>query len=225
VAIGQRSAGGGHAAIWTSRDGLRWTQVPDQAALDRFCARAITGGAAGLVAVGSDCHSPNAASAVIIRSMDGLHWRRVPGQSAFSGNAALTSVIRGNPADGQPAYLALGYHRPSGARMRAAIWTSPDGARWRQVLTYSGAVGWLVATESGYRAVGLPGSRSWDSTDSKSWRVRLDAPSPRNPTGNQTWSSLDAASNGSSVVVVGAYEWLDDASRTEYGGLVWYQTP
>jgi hypothetical protein len=219
VAIGQRSAGGGHAAVWRSRDGLRWTQVPDQAALDRFCAEAITGGPAGFVAVGDDCHSLNAASAVIIRSTDGLHWRRAPSQSAFAGNAAITSVLRGGPG-----YIAAGAHRPAGGRWGSYIWTSQDGTKWRRVLGDSVSAWRLVETDVGVMLVGWPGSRSWESTDGRSWKVRLAGPWPQNVTG-LTWGATDAASNGSTVVIVGSYESLDGGTRTEFGGLAWQQTP
>ena len=219
VAIGQLSAGNPRAVAWTSTDGLRWKQVPDQAAFDHLCARAVTGGPSGFVAVGSDCHSLNASSAVVITSTDGLRWRRAPGQSAFAGNAAITSVIRGGPG-----YIAAGGHRPSGGRWRTAIWTSEDGKKWRQVLFVSGRIGWLVETDLGFEAVGEPRDRSWISTDGKSWGVLFPGLAPESMNGH-TWSAVDAASNGSTVVIVGSYEWLDGASRTEYGGLVWQQTP
>jgi hypothetical protein len=228
VAIGQRSAGSSRAAVWTSTDGLRWRQAPDQTALGHFCARSIAGRPSGFVAVGTDCHSPNAASAVIITSRDGRTWRRAPAQRAFSGNAVPMSVIRGGAG-----FIAGGNYRRVGGRWGTALWTSADGATWRRVGFFSPAGGarWIVRTAGGFVAVGPP-SRAFDSRDGISWSSAsaYRMPVPDNILG-RSWDVGDAAGGGSSVIIVGSYSESDGASSSvgtspiEYGGLVWMGAP
>ena len=141
---------------------------------------------------------------------------------------ALTSVIRGGAG-----FIAGGDYRRVGGRWGSAIWTSPDGATWRRVASFSptGGARWIVRTPGGFVAVGPP-SRAFDSRDGISWSSASPyrMPVPDNILG-RSWDVRDAAGSGSSVVIVGTYSESDGVSSAvgtspiEHGGLVWRGAP
>jgi hypothetical protein len=148
----------GNAAVWTSPDGLTWSRVAHDEALfggeSRQRMLSVTGGGAGLVAVGSDGHGhldeanridELAADAAVWTSVDGLTWSRVAHDEAVFGGPGeqrMDGVTVGGP--GLVAVGSATHLRPSDDNVpadergfeiyEAAVWTSPDGLTWSRGL-------------------------------------------------------------------------------------------
>ena len=138
-----------HAAVWTSPDGITWSRVShDKALQSASCSppsgscfdgavglgmSSVTVGGPGLVAVGDAGH-PDSENGVVWTSVDGISWSRVPyNEAVFGGGAGMSSVTVGGPG-----LVAVGaYGSPDGGD--AAVWTSVDGITWSRV-PYSEAV-------------------------------------------------------------------------------------
>ena len=110
-------------ALWTSPDGVTWTQVPRDEAVfgDMTSVAAVTAGGPGLVAVGADIGEP--IDAAVWTSPDGLTWTRVPHDEAVFGDAWMSDVTVGGPG-----LVAVGTGDEGDA-----IWTSPDGVTWTRL--------------------------------------------------------------------------------------------
>ncbi len=87
----------GHAAAFTSLDGLAWTTVPDQPALDGAAMRGVDCSSAGCVAVGSTGPGTGSAAAAW-RSADGISWSRVDGIATL-GSIGMRKVVRSPGGD------------------------------------------------------------------------------------------------------------------------------
>ena len=84
VAVGGWSGGVGHpsgpeGAVWTSVDGLTWSQVPSDPVFDGASLQAVVAGGPGLVAVGQDHEGAQAWF-----SIDGREWSVGVGAAAAS---------------------------------------------------------------------------------------------------------------------------------------------
>lgn len=135
-----------HPTIWTSTNGMTWTEVPLGADVFPVASEilSLAAGRGGFVAVGRPY--PDTGPAVWT-SPDGLRWRRAPSdQDAFVSRAPkaqdpndylefdLQSV-----AAGPGGYVAVGgdarciYNVWVCMPAQAAVWTSEDGKVWKRV--------------------------------------------------------------------------------------------
>jgi|GEM_PF-1096643 len=149
VAVGRDGPavdGEGHAAAWTSADGLTWSRVPHDESVfggpgeQRMLS--VTVGGPGLVAVGFETPvGLLGRDAAVWTSIDGLDWSRVPHDVDVLGgeSAQMVSVTAGGPglvavgSDGLSTFAnsAEPFDEPSVA---AAVWTSVDGLEWSRVI-------------------------------------------------------------------------------------------
>jgi hypothetical protein len=136
VAVGSTDSEDGlSAAVWTSVDGIAWSQVLDvEEVFSGAGMEAVTSGGPGLVAVGrsyftrADGTDGNAAA--VWTSTDGNVWSRVPqDEEAFGGprNLGMHSVTAGGPG-----LVAVGSSDPHNGE-DTAVWTSVDGIVWSRV--------------------------------------------------------------------------------------------
>lgn len=159
--------------------------------------------------------------AQVRRSADGQTWAPVT-SAAFDFSEIFTLSgpeigmwdIAGAPAG----FVAIGYDGPS-SPLRAAVWTSPDGALWeRQDLgavfanarinaIAAGGPGWVIVG-SVHEADG-PRGAAWTSPDGRSWTRVADGPvfdvGGYIDTGEEPGSGSlrDVVANGDVVVAVG----------------------
>lgn len=165
------SGGKWHAAIWYSSDGIAWSRarVPATPAGSGINAIAANGDAA--IAIGSN---DNGASPFVWRSDDGgRSWTIAARGEGLFGPAAV-QMGRPSPselmhADGQ--WIAAG----AGSDGYGAVWTSPDGAQWKQVLDAkpgnpATGVGSVNVVDNGDgRLLAYSGRAVWYSSDGSSW--------------------------------------------------------
>jgi hypothetical protein len=132
-----------HAAVWTSPDGITWSRVSHDKALQSASCwppsgscfdgavglgmSSVTVGGPGLVAVGDAGH-PDSENGVVWTSVDGITWSRVPyNEAVFGGGAEMSSVTVGGPG-----LVAVGdAGHPDGEN--GVVWTSVDGITWSRV--------------------------------------------------------------------------------------------
>jgi hypothetical protein len=121
------------AAVWTSTDGLNWSEVPAAGAVfggpNIQEMRSVALGGPGLVAVGND-YAEVAVNGAVWTSADGLTWTRVPHDAAVFGGAG-NQEMRGVAA-GTPGLAAVG-RDDTGEAGDAAVWASADGLTWWRV--------------------------------------------------------------------------------------------
>lgn len=126
----------GHAAVWTSTDGTKWSRIPhDEALFGGTGAQTMTSvvaGGPGLVAVGWNREAPWDADAAVWTSSDGITWSRVPhDEGVFGGESyqAMSAVSVGGPG-----LVAVGEDRSRDVDDGdPAVWTSVDGIGWSRV--------------------------------------------------------------------------------------------
>lgn len=123
--------------VWTSSDGASWAKLerspalevgtftwesgPGQGLLD------VAAGPGGFVAIGY-----GVGGAAAWYSLDGLVWSLAPADGAF--DAARIHGVASTPAGWAiVGVVHEGADNLQTGRPRAAIWTSPDGARWQRV--------------------------------------------------------------------------------------------
>ncbi|HTS14879.1 MAG TPA: hypothetical protein VMH24_04370 [Candidatus Sulfotelmatobacter sp.] len=153
VAIGY--ADGGHT-VWTSPDGLAWTQLNDEVAFPTEAAepRAIAATTDGYLAVGRVGDE-----AAAWTSPDGLHWTV---HGPFPGG---NGVVLNGLAHGAAGWVTIGFGPqadvpPSEYEAPAAGWTSTDGVTWQAgppSAAISGLYGDVVAVPGGFVAAGTIG--------------------------------------------------------------------
>ncbi len=103
VAVGLDGPGFDRAEVWTSPDGITWSQVRHDEAIfggegDQLMS-SVTAGGPGLVAVGLDGSGGDFDAALWISS-DGITWSRVPDDEAALGGEdeqQMASVTVGGP--------------------------------------------------------------------------------------------------------------------------------
>ena len=129
VAVGHDDAGGNrNAAVWTSSDGRRWTQVSGTSlgttGEQRMDAVATTGD--DVVAVGSERIGGDVDAAVWRSSDRGTSWDRVEGAASGlheAGDQAMQVVVAAAPG-----VVAAGFDTSPDGDLDAAVWTSKDGS-------------------------------------------------------------------------------------------------
>lgn len=193
VAVGGETKNAGtaedNAAVWTSTDGIAWTQVThNEEAFGGVGARMmedVTAGGPGLVAVGLRFDEPGkrGLNAAVWTSVDGITWSAVPHSQVSpdshdpdefgNGKTWMHSVTAGGPG-----LIAVGADAWS-----AAVWTSVDGISWTRVPhdpdVFGHARSWetnsamyeIVDVGSGLVAVGDLDGRGtvWTSPDGVTW--------------------------------------------------------
>jgi hypothetical protein len=121
------------AAVWTSTDGLSWSEVPADGAVfggpSSQEMRSVAIGGPGLVAVGND-YAEVAANGAVWTSPDGLAWTRVPHDPAVFGGPGNQEML--GVSAGSPGLAAVG-RDDSGEAGDAAVWASADGLNWARV--------------------------------------------------------------------------------------------
>ncbi len=132
VGVGQR---GDQGAVWTSRDGVEWTLVPDlpteesgEFALTRLTS--VADGPAGLVVIGAwstiDFSTPR-----VWYSADRQHWASVYGPSDASlGEFASMNAVAYYGMPEASGYLTVGFVSDDGYTSRPQVWESADGRDW-----------------------------------------------------------------------------------------------
>lgn len=135
------------AVVWTSADGMTWTDVP----LDRdvfplgSSFSSVTGGPDGFIAIGDEAGGdPAAIPATMLTSPDGRRWSRVgsdddPFRSTQPEPDARRVVLSSITA-GIGGYVAVGAAGPCTGvgvcnQTEAVVWTSRDGRSWLRVPT------------------------------------------------------------------------------------------
>lgn len=214
------------ATTWAS-DGGAWTQAPAQADLRvSYAAGAMTSVTpfdGGFVAGGyRDDPLHATASAATWRSHDGLTWTADDARGAFAGGR-----IWGLSANGR-AIVAVGTNGdPNYGPATAWRWTQATGwQRARIGPDSSGAMRAVVATATGFVAVGLnghdDGARAWISPDGLAWTAVPDQPSFHYYTFGMRMQSLVVGPTG---LVAGG--WRSDAAKgsgvtwTSKDGITW----
>jgi hypothetical protein len=245
VAVGSQSGDGSaddRAAVWTSVDGIAWSQVPhDEATFGGADMRSVAAGGPGLVAVGWDGHPQgDKSNAVVWTSPDGIAWSRVPHDEAIFGNT--TGAWMWSVAAGGPGLVAVGDTDDG-----AAVWTSVDGLTWSRA-NHSEALSGYTAMRSvtaggpGLVAVGTEwedgytnsDAAVWTSVDGLTWsRVPHDEAIFGGPI-DQAMTSVTAGGVG--LVAVG-FDGVNGFSRTRVGdeldaavwtsvdGITWSRAP
>lgn len=237
VGVGYDFSGGdGDAAVWTSADGLAWSQVPADEAVfggagDQVMA-ALAAGGPGLVAAGYDSAGGDRDAAVWV-SADGLAWDRVPGDEGVFGGGAdqmIWSVTAGGPG-----LVAVG-HDSSGGDRDGAVWVSADGLVWSRVPADEAVFGggahqiiWsVIAGGPGLVAVGDDVSGGdgdaavWTSPDGLAWSR---APAEAAVLGGAADQSMQAVVIGGPGLVAVGFDFAggdqDGAAWVSADGLVW----
>ncbi len=228
------------AAVWTSRDGIRWSRVANGRGtlgngqdLDQVM-NAVTETPSGLlVAVGRD-----RAAGAVWTSADGSRWRRI--RSAALVQAGATLELYDVVSSGS-VLVAVGRRgNPKGNLNEAAVWLSTDeGGSWRRVKSpvfeqrSGGASGGrgqqmrsVATVPFGFVAVGGdhpsgPAGPStaavWTSLDGEVW-TPVSGPSFG---GSGNYSMQSVASAGSDVVAVGDAPAPYDRRSQKQDAAVW----
>lgn len=131
VALG--SKGLGRFEVWTSPDGMNWSEVPQDAQSEQAADVAdIVAGGPGLVAVGS-VGVPAAGGVddgvpAIWTSSDGLQWERVPNEPSVLGDSGGIFAV----AAGNGILVAVGesWFGATDDDLLNVVWTSTDGRDW-----------------------------------------------------------------------------------------------
>ncbi len=156
----------GERAVWTSPDGLSWTQVGDGG----FSAEAPGDATIELLAVGPGLVAVATGDGVepaVWTSPDGVSWTRVADDPAASAYVAMSGLTEGGPG-----LVAVG-----AAGGGAAVWTSPDGLSWTRVpendaVFSDAAMSAVVTGGPGLVAVGHTAddrAAVWTSPDGLTW--------------------------------------------------------
>ena len=206
------------ALVWTSSNGLAWTEVPSQRALHGGFMNAVAHGDDGFVAVGESFES---AGAAIWTSPDGLAWTRASDDPTFVGPAGpdhgtdMTGVaVRGG------AIAVVGSAALEDDSTLVLTWSSSSGGPWSRADAEWVADPWprVVATPDGFLAIwsgGCPGG-IWASSDGRAWRC--DA----SDAGFNGFGSVAAAASETLEVAVGGT--FDETGSFGLPGAVSYRT-
>jgi len=135
VAAGTDASGGDiDAALWTSPDGITWTRVPhDEAIFGGPGDQSIFGVAAGdsgVIAVGMD-DMGGYGDAAVWTSPNGLTWVRIPNADGVFGGPGHEMMSGVTISDFGLVAVGSAWFGPE--QIRAAVWTSKDGATWTRV--------------------------------------------------------------------------------------------
>ena len=162
--------------VWTSPDGLHWTEVPHQASLDHAGMTSVTRAGAGFVAVGlAGNHG------AVWTSPDGRVWSRVPDAPLFhapSGTDQTFGASMTGVTTATGTIVAVGVVGTQDGVGSALAWWSADGRHWSRATGTRFRYGQLFdvnAVPGGFLAVGPSGGRSclggiWSSADGRAWQ-------------------------------------------------------
>ena len=174
------------ALVWKSRDGLAWTRVADQPALEGAGMDSIVRTDGGFVAGGIETHH-----AAVWTSADGRTWSRVADAPLFHPQpvfhpqpatepwtaVAMSPIVAGH---GVVVGFATASGVGDGGAPTAVAWWSEDGRTWAAVPVPDASpddVHSLALTTDGFLATGstAPGNRwhpiVWRSIDGRSWET------------------------------------------------------
>lgn len=183
---GWLAAGGsdGDAAVWSSPDGVNWTQIQSESfhsETHRFIIFDVASDGNTIVAVGgSDALDHREERPVIWTSTDGTQWSRVTDETGTF-DIPVGDGIQMVTA-GPEGYVAIGQERisESGDPGYGAVWFSPDGLTWQRSRLGDQTAGtaipaWPVAGTDGYVLLtnswteAGPSPQLWTSTDGTTW--------------------------------------------------------
>jgi hypothetical protein len=113
-------------AVWTSRDGARWSRVPRQSAPTGLRGEALALKDGLLVAF-----ARTGSGVEIWTSQDGTRWQHRPGASAPFAVNGLRQIRIGTVINGGPGLIAFGSAETSSGLEPIGVWLSADGVRWQ----------------------------------------------------------------------------------------------
>jgi hypothetical protein len=206
------------ALVWTSSDGLVWTQVPDQAAFKDGWMNAVAGLDAGFVAGGESI------GAATWTSADGLVWSRVPDDPAFEGPAGPDYGTGATALAVRNGVIAMvGWTSLADDSTAAIAWRTTPGGPWSRVDVAGETNGEmsLTTTPDGFEATGWFGDcigGIWASADGRDWRC--DASDP----GFAGFGPVAAAASDTVEVVVGTTNHGEEDTSPPPTTTVWYRT-
>ncbi|HKF84666.1 MAG TPA: hypothetical protein VKB30_02705 [Candidatus Limnocylindrales bacterium] len=163
------------AVAYRSADGRSWTPEPGFAGQEGSVAVGVAAAGGRIVVVGRR----GAAAAAWVR--DGGAWQAAPAEAALEAPAGGTAEMRAVVAwrDG---WVAVGSLDTDASHRDAAIWTSPDGLRWRRAgsdtdFTRSAAHGItasadrlvVVGSRTGAAGGEATAGAAWTSDDGERW--------------------------------------------------------
>ena len=224
--------------LWTSPDGVSWTQVADISTFKGATIEGVTAGSQGLVAVGDTGWNKTA----IWVSATGAAWQRLTLPAAGFKDAHFSSVsatswgyVAGGAVGGQAPVCCVSL--PSTGV--AAAWWSTDGQTWtRASVQRTGGVGSdlgaIAVGAQGMVAVGSAsggksGSTAWTSTDGRTWKPIALAPdiayfgAPAVSPGVPTLPAYTIEGDGARLIAVGQDAAFQLAIWTSLDGLDWQQ--
>jgi hypothetical protein len=226
VAMGQKTLMSGRAVAWTSADGLRWTQVPDQPVLVRFCSSSLAVRGSRYVAVGTYCPT---GELEILYSDNGRTWHLAPRPPAVKVDYVAPVV-----AAGPNGFVATTAEVLASRLLGNGFWASRDGLSWHWTAFFrislqagfAEEIRTVLAVPGGLLALGDRGASNdggppiaFFSATGEHWQRDGFLPNP----GFEGVSSFDeltaAAATSSRVVGVGYFR--TDAGAATEGATVW----
>jgi hypothetical protein len=127
VAYGSALTGPGtEPAVWTSRDGARWSRVPRQSAPTGLRGEALALKDGLLVAF-----ARTGSGLEIWTSQDGTKWQLRPGASAPFALNGLRQIRIGTVINGGPGMIVFGSAETLSGLEPIGVWLSADGIRWQ----------------------------------------------------------------------------------------------
>jgi hypothetical protein len=206
------TASSDRAIVWSSMDGLTWTQAPAAASLERAAMNGVARGGPGFVAVGGAPDRPAttqvAQHAVVWTSTDGRAWSRGPDASVYHAPAgtdqAFGDSMSSVASDGTH-LVAVGTVATQGDVGSALAWVSTDGRTWQRGTAsdfLNGQLFNVAVVTGGFIGTGPSGTDSclggiWFSADATSWTcIATDA-------SIGGFAAYAAAASPTTMVVVG----------------------
>ena len=230
IAVGSRSVVRGvvnDAVVWTSPDGITWSQVPhDEAVFGSANMNSVTPFGSGYVAVGgTGTGQIRSGNAVAWTSPDGMTWTRAPHiektTAGSTGQEGMSQV-----AAGSAGLVAIGHEWSDREEpFSPPIWNSRDGISWSRVTddeAFEGAaIGSVLAGGPGFVVAGSVGGDAavWTSPDGIIWS--------RVPHDEAVFGGSEIASvarGGPGFVAVGSAG-PDAAAWTSTDGITWSRVP
>ena len=158
---------GGSQELWVSDDAVHWSTIKpagaESVAMNHL--QQLGSYLVGLGQLQAGDYAP-----VALRTKDGRHWTTM----AFPGpSGGGTSIYR--MACGSSACVAVGNTASNGVE-RPALWSTTDGLEWKAVASdltdarQQGSLFAVVATASGFIAVGGPDQEALLSRDGSTWQ-------------------------------------------------------
>ena len=205
---------GGSQELWVSDDAVRWSTImpagAESVAIHHL--QQLGSYLVGLGQLQSAEYAP-----VALRTKDGRHWSTMAFPGPSSGGTSIYRV-----ACGTSACVAVGGTSTIGVE-RPGMWRTTDGLKWEAVGTdltdarQDGSMAMVVATPSGFIAMGSPDQAALLSRDGTTWqRVRV---LPQRDNG--TVQQLTATGNlvfalGEQSLLGTAAQWIGDVGELPF---------